>query len=386
MKKYNIQNYIRYKEDVKKSMPPTYSYHEYTRNELIVRFMPLVENLARKFSTTQQASGVLSINDLLQIGNEGLIKAVDKLDWEMLNESEDVEKTLKSFLSERIKGNLRRRIDMMRGDIRIPEHKLNEIRKNPENKAMVAMFFNSVFLSIDTYAENPQLTTVLVLNYKYKKLDKRKKLCKAIAKSGLLFESKKLYENQVSDWIRRVLSGKKYQIEPKASQMLVEFLGADLSKISNELDKLLLILPKERIITASHIEDNIGISKDFNNFELRKSLGEKNIVKANRIINYFSENPKNNPLVMTISLLNSFFTQLLMFHALQDKSKNAVAKAIGVSPYFVDEYFLAARNYPMRKVASIIALLRQADVKSKGVGANQSQNDILKELLFTILH
>ncbi len=237
-----------------------------------------------------------------------------------------------------------------------------------------------------SYAENPQLTTVLVLNYKYKKLDKRKKLCKAIAKSGLLFESKKLYENQVSDWIRRVLSGKKYQIEPKASQMLVEFLGADLSKISNELDKLLLILPKERIITASHIEDNIGISKDFNNFELRKSLGEKNIVKANRIINYFSENPKNNPLVMTISLLNSFFTQLLMFHALQDKSKNAVAKAIGVSPYFVDEYFLAARNYPMRKVASIIALLREADVKSKGVGANQSQNDILKELLFTILH
>ena len=213
-----------------------------------------------------------------------------------------------------------------------------------------------------------------------------KKLPKLVAKTGVLYESKKLYENQVSDWIRRVLSGKKYQIEPKAAQMLVEFLGADLSKISNELDKLLLILPKEQIITASHIEDNIGISKDFNNFELRKSLGEKNIVKANRIINYFSENPKNNPLVMTISLLNSFFTQLLMFHALQDKSKNAVAKAIGVSPYFVDEYFLAARNYPMRKVASIIALLREADVKSKGVGANQSQNDILKELLFSILH
>jgi len=237
-----------------------------------------------------------------------------------------------------------------------------------------------------SYAENPQLTTVLVLNYKYKKLDKRKKLYKAIAKSGLLFESKKLYENQVSDWIRRVLSGKKHQIEPKAAQMLVEFLGTDLSKISNELDKLVLILPKETIITATHIEDNIGISKDFNNFELRKSLGEKNIVKANRIINYFSENPKNNPLVMTISLLNSFFTQLLMFHALQDKSKSSVAKALGVSPYFVGEYFIAARNYPMRKVASIIALLREADLKNKGVGANQSQYDILKELLFTILH
>jgi DNA polymerase-3 subunit delta len=237
-----------------------------------------------------------------------------------------------------------------------------------------------------SYAENPQPTTVLVLNYKYKKLDKRKKLHKAIAKSGLIYESKKLYENQVSDWIRRVLSGKKYQIEIKAAQMLVEFLGTDLSKISNELDKLMIILPKETIINDKHIEDNIGISKDFNNFELRKAVGEKNIVKSNRIINYFVENPKNNPLVMTISLLNSFFTQLLLFHGLKDKSKSSVAKTLGVNPYFVDEYFIAARNYPMRKVAQVIAFLREADVRSKGVGANQTQEDILKELLFKILH
>ncbi len=236
------------------------------------------------------------------------------------------------------------------------------------------------------YAQNPQPTTVLVINYKYKKLDKRKKLHKTIAKSGLVYESKKLYENQVSDWIRRVLSGKKYQIEPKAAQMLVEFLGTDLSKISNELDKLMLILPKESIINDSHIEENIGISKDFNNFELRKAVGEKNIKKANRIINYFAENPKNNPIVMTISLLNGFFTQLLLFHGLQDKSKKSVAKALGVNPYFVDEYFSAARNYPMRKVAQVIAFLRDADVKSKGVGASQAQRDILKELLFKILH
>ena len=237
-----------------------------------------------------------------------------------------------------------------------------------------------------SYAENPQPTTVLVINYKYKKLDKRKKLYKAIAKSGLIYESKKLYENQVADWIRRVLSGKKYQIEPKAAQMLVEFLGTDLSKISNELSKLMLILPKETIINDKHIEENIGISKDFNNFELRKAVGDKNIEKANRIINYFAENPKNNPLVMTISLLNGFFTQLLMFHGLQDKSKSSVAKTLGVSPYFVDEYFSAARNYPMRKVAQNIAFLRDADVKSKGVGASQSNRDILKELLFKILH
>ena len=237
-----------------------------------------------------------------------------------------------------------------------------------------------------SYAENPQPTTVLVLNYKYKKLDKRKRLHKAIAKFGLIYESKKLYENQVSDWIRRVLSGKKYQIEPKASQMLVEFLGTDLSKISNELDKLMIILPKDTVINDKHIEDNIGISKDFNNFELRKAVGEKNILKANRIINYFSENPKNNPTVMTISLLNNFFTQLLLFHGLQDKSKSSVARALGVNPYFVDEYFLAGRNYPMRKVAQVISFLRDSDVKSKGVGANQTQEDILKELLFKILH
>ena len=237
-----------------------------------------------------------------------------------------------------------------------------------------------------SYAEHPQPTTVLVLNYKYKKLDKRKKLHKVVAKTGLVYESKKLYDNQVSDWIRRVLSGKKYQIDPKAALMLVEFLGTDLSKIANELDKLMLVLPKETIITDAHIEENIGISKDFNNFELKKAIGEKNVLKANRIINYFVENPKKNPTVMTISLLNGFFTKLLLFHGLKDKSKNSVAKALGVSTYFVDEYFLAARNFPMRKVAQVIAALRDADVKSKGVGANQTQEDILKELLFKILH
>lgn len=237
-----------------------------------------------------------------------------------------------------------------------------------------------------SYAENPQPSTVLVFNYKYKTLDKRKKLHKVISKSGLIFESKKLYENQVSDWIRRVLSGKKYQIEPKAALMLIEFLGTDLSKISNELNKLMLILPEGSIINDKHIEENIGISKDFNNFELRKAVGVKNILKANRIINYFSENSKNNPLVVTISLLNTFFTQLLFLHGLQDKSKKSVASSLGINPYFVDEYFLAARNYPIQKVTSSISFLRDADVKSKGVGANQSQEDILKELLFKILH
>ena len=150
MKKYNIQNYIRYKEDLKRSMPEGKFWDEYTRNELIIKFMPLVESLARKFPSSQQASGVLSINDLIQCGNEGLIKAVDKLDWNLLNESEDMEKTLKSFFSKRIKGRIRRQIDINRGDMRIPEYKINEIRKNfGKDKAIVQLFFNQIFVSLD---------------------------------------------------------------------------------------------------------------------------------------------------------------------------------------------------------------------------------------------
>ncbi|NOR27371.1 MAG: DNA polymerase III subunit delta [Lutibacter sp.] len=238
-----------------------------------------------------------------------------------------------------------------------------------------------------TYVENPQPSTVLVICYKYKTIDKRKKLYKALQKSGVVYESKKLYENQIGEWIRRVLSGKKYLIESKAAVMLVEFLGDDLSKISNELDKLMVVLPEGSTITASHIEENIGISKDYNNFELRKAVGERNVYKANMIINYFAKNQKANPIIVTISLLNSLFTQLLTYHSLSDKSKNSVARALKVSPFFVSDYITAAKNYPMRKVSQIIAYLREADVKSKGVGANAlPSGDILKELLFKIIH
>ena len=148
MRKYNVANYIRYKEDLKASMPDDKPFKDYTRNEMIVKFMPLVETMARKFSTSDQASGVLSINDFIQEGNYSLTRAVDKLDWETLEESEDIEKTLKSFFSKRIKGGIRRRIDAARGNIRIPEHQLNNMRKNKDKKA-VEMFFNSIFLSID---------------------------------------------------------------------------------------------------------------------------------------------------------------------------------------------------------------------------------------------
>ncbi len=237
------------------------------------------------------------------------------------------------------------------------------------------------------YAENPQPTTILVVNYKYKKIDKRKALYKTLKKTGVVYESKKLYENQVADWIRRVLSPKKYDISPKAAQMLVEFLGTDLSRINNELEKLQIILPKGTQITPDHIEENIGISKDYNNFELRKAVGERNAEKAFKIVKYFGENPKDNPMVVTVSLLFNFFSQLLQFHGLNDKSPRSVASALKINPYFVNEYIDAARNYPMRKVSMVVATLREFDVKGKGVGANAvPQGDLLKELLVRILN
>ncbi|MCO4821896.1 MAG: DNA polymerase III subunit delta [Flavobacteriaceae bacterium] len=237
------------------------------------------------------------------------------------------------------------------------------------------------------YLENPQLTTVLVVNYKYKKIDKRKALYKTINKVGVVYESKKLYENQVADWIRRVLSPKGYTISPKAAQMLIEFLGTNLSKINNELEKLQLVIPKDSQITPELIEENIGISKDYNNFELRKAIGERNMAKAFKIANYFSENPKDNPLVVTISLLFSFFSQLLHLHGLHDKSPRAVASSLKINPYFVSEYTTAARHYPMKKVSQVVGVLRDIDVKNKGVGANAlPQGDLLKELLVKILY
>lgn len=240
---------------------------------------------------------------------------------------------------------------------------------------------------LESYAENPQPTTVLVFAYKYKSLDKRKKVTKLLEKAGVVFESKKLYDNQVGDWIKRVLSGKNYNIEPKAAAMLVEFLGTDLSKINNELEKLMIILPQGSTITAHVIEENIGISKDYNVFELRKAIGERDQLKAYKIADYFSQNPKDNPLVMTVGLVFGFFSQLLQYHGLKDKNPSNVAKTLKVNPYFVKDYDIALRNYPMKKVSAIIATLRDVDVKSKGVGAASiSQADLLKEMLVKIFN
>jgi DNA polymerase-3 subunit delta len=240
---------------------------------------------------------------------------------------------------------------------------------------------------LESYAENPMPSTVLVICYKYKTLDKRKKVTKNITKSGVVFESKKMYDNQVGQWITRVLQGKGIAIEPKANAMLVEFLGNDLSKIIKELEKLQIVLPKGTSITAKLIEENIGFSKDFNNFELLNAVGSRNQLKAYQIVQYFSENEKANPIVVTTSTVFSFYVKLLKYHGLKDKNPKNVAAVLGVHPFFLKDYDVALRNYPMKKVSQIIATLRNIDVKSKGVGANaMPSHDLYKEMLVAIFN
>lgn len=239
---------------------------------------------------------------------------------------------------------------------------------------------------LESYVDNATPTTVLVICYKYKTLDKRKKICKTIADKGLLFESKKLYDSALPQWLKRVLAGKKLDIEPKASAMLIDFLGNDLSKISNEIDKLAIILPAGSTITPDEIEKNIGFSKDFNIFEFQKAIGQKNVVKSYSIAYYFHENPKDHNVIAVTGILFSFFSKLLQYHGLKDKSPKNAASVLKISPYFVGDYELAAKNYQMRKVSQIVASLRDIDVKSKGVGATLSDKELYKTLLFTIFN
>jgi DNA polymerase III subunit delta len=239
------------------------------------------------------------------------------------------------------------------------------------------------------YATAPLKSTLLVINYKYKTLDKRKKLYKAINEHGILFESKKLYDNEVPGWINAYLKNKNKTIDPGAGMLLNEYLGNDLSKIANELDKLIITLPDgEHNITTNHIERNIGISKDYNNFELHKALTQKNVLKANRIVNYFSQNPKNNPFTLTISTLYHFYSKVLTYHFLKNKSdRRNVAATLKVNPYFVGDYEKAAKQYNPKKTVEIISMLREYDLKSKGYNnVSTSQGELLKELVYRILH
>jgi DNA polymerase-3 subunit delta len=240
---------------------------------------------------------------------------------------------------------------------------------------------------LEFYAEQPLNSTILVINYKQKNFDKRKKVYKSLTKAGIVFESKKLYENEVGEWINNYLKQKKYSVSPKSTILLTEFLGTDLSKISNELDKLMISLPEGTEITPKHIEENIGFSKDFNVFELQNALGKRDVLKANRIINHFASNPNANPMVVTISNLFIYFSKILKLHYTKDKSKNNIASVLGVNPFFVQDYMRASAVYNVRKTVGIISLLREYDMKSKGYNnVSTSHGDLLKELIFKILH
>ncbi len=237
------------------------------------------------------------------------------------------------------------------------------------------------------YIDKPLKSTILVINFKYSKLDKRKKIYKAASEKCVFLESNKLYDNQVPDWITVYLKKSGYSIEPKAAELLTEFLGTDISKIVNELDKLRILIPKQSIITPEHIEKNIGISKDFNNFELTKALAQKNILKANRIVRHLAANQKTNPLVLTFSLLYGFFSKILGYHHLADKSRNNLSAQLGIKPFLIPEYELASKKYSSAKVQEIIGLLKEYDLRSKGVGdVSSSEADLLNELIYKILH
>ena len=240
---------------------------------------------------------------------------------------------------------------------------------------------------LEAYVENPLASTLLVICYKYEKADRRKSFFKLVEKTGILFESPRLYDNKIPDWIANYVSTLNYSITPKACVLLTEFLGNDLSKVVNEISKLIINIPKGQAITEEYVEKNIGISKDFNVFELQKALGRKDILRSNQIITYFAANLRENPLVKVIPMLYSFFSKLLVLHHLEDKSKNNVASVLGVNPFFVSDYQQAAANYRPSKLVYIISVLREYDLKAKGVDSTSTPDgELMKELVFKILH
>ena len=238
------------------------------------------------------------------------------------------------------------------------------------------------------YLKYPTPSTVLVIAYKYGKFDKRKKVYKEAEKVGLVYESAKLYEDKIGVWVMDQFRDAGWRIHPQASAMMAEYLGTDLAKVANEIEKLMLNVPKEREIVAQDIEHNIGISKDYNVFELNTALAKRQALKAYQIVDYFAANPKANPLVVVFGTMAGYFTKVLKYHYLPDKSPAIVAKELGVHPFFTKEYEIAARNYNRKKTMDIIHYLMNYDLKSKGMntGPNTSSADLLKELIYKILN
>ncbi len=237
------------------------------------------------------------------------------------------------------------------------------------------------------YFENPQQTTILVFCYKYKKIDARKKAAKAISKNGILFESKKIYDDKLPGWISDYVKRKGYLIDPVATRLLADYLGNDLAKIVNEVGKLFISLDKGSKINTEIIEKNIGISKEYNIFEFQNALGKKDEQKAFRIVHYFESNPKNNPFVFILAMLYNFFSKILIYHSLKDKSDKNAASELSVPVFFVKDYKRAASNYSYKSTIQIFSYLREYDLKSKGIGnISFSEGELLKELTYKILH
>ena len=235
---------------------------------------------------------------------------------------------------------------------------------------------------LTAYAEQPQPSTVLVLCYKNKKLDKRKKLSKAIQKNGTIVETKKLYDNKLPSWIEERVRSLGRTIDYKAAAVLSESVGADLGTLHNQLEKLCIIVPEGESITANHIEQHVGISKEYNTFELRKALGMGNVAQAFKIAHYFGLHPKQHPLLGTINSLYKFYMQLLTYHGLPSKNPDAVAKALGVHPFFIKEIEQAARRYTLKSLVPILNTLKKADLAAKGVDAVPvSDGEALRQLI-----
>lgn len=239
---------------------------------------------------------------------------------------------------------------------------------------------------LSSYIDNPTTSTIVVICFKYKTFDKS--LAKKIDKVGTLFESKKLYDNQIPQWVSNYAKSINLNLDLRASALIADYLGNNLEKIANELSKLKLNLKQNELITIEHIEQHIGISKDYNVFELQTALGKRDILKANKIIDYFDSNPKDGPIQMVISTLFSFFSKALIASQVKDKTPENIAQAIGGSPYFAKDYLGTINIYPQNKLYQIISLLREYDLKSKGLGIspNASPGDLMKELVFKITH
>jgi len=239
---------------------------------------------------------------------------------------------------------------------------------------------------LSAYCQSPVPSTILVFAHKHKKIDGRTELYKVLKKHSILVETKKLYDNQIPEWINNYCKGNGYPISPKAAALLSEYIGNDLSRITNEIDKILLNFKEKTEITEAIIAEYVGISKEFNVFELQAAFGKKDALKVNQIINYFESNPKNNPIIPVISLLFSYFAKVLLVHHNRGKDNRELAVLMKVNPYFIKDYLQASRSYPLAKTLAIISYIQRADLHSKGVGSVSGDYAILRELAFKILH